>query len=36
MDARGLASLPLVEGTVRGSMDLLAQWTFEVDKVIVY
>ena len=36
MDARGLASLPLVEGTVRGSMDLLAQWTLEVDRVIVY
>lgn len=36
MDARGLASLPLVEGTVRGSMDLLAQWTMEADKVLVY
>ena len=36
MDARGLASLPLVEGVVRGSMDLLAQWTLEVDKVVVY
>ena len=36
MDARGLASLPLVEGAVRGSMDLLAQWTLEADKVIVY
>jgi len=36
MDARGLASLPLVEGTVRGSMDLLAEWTMEADKVIVY
>jgi sulfur relay (sulfurtransferase) complex TusBCD TusD component (DsrE family) len=36
MDARGLASLPLVEGTIRGSMDLLAQWTLEADKVIVY
>jgi sulfur relay (sulfurtransferase) complex TusBCD TusD component (DsrE family) len=36
MDARGLASLPLVEGTVRGSMEMLAQWTMESDKVIVY
>jgi sulfur relay (sulfurtransferase) complex TusBCD TusD component (DsrE family) len=36
MDARGLASLPLVEGALRGSMDLLAQWTMEADKVIVY
>jgi sulfur relay (sulfurtransferase) complex TusBCD TusD component (DsrE family) len=36
MDARGLASLPLVEGVTRGSMDLLAQWTLEVDKVVVY
>jgi len=36
MDARGLASLPLVDGTVRGSMDLLAEWTMEADKVVVY
>jgi sulfur relay (sulfurtransferase) complex TusBCD TusD component (DsrE family) len=36
MDARGLASLPLVEGALRGTMDLLAQWTMEADKVIVY
>jgi uncharacterized protein involved in oxidation of intracellular sulfur len=36
MDARGLASLSLVEGVERGSMDLLAQWTLEADKVIVY
>jgi len=36
MDARGLASLPLIEGTLRGSMDLLAQWTMEADKVLIY
>jgi sulfur relay (sulfurtransferase) complex TusBCD TusD component (DsrE family) len=36
MDARGLASLALIEGTTRGSMDILAQWTMEADKVIVY
>jgi sulfur relay (sulfurtransferase) complex TusBCD TusD component (DsrE family) len=36
MDARGLASLPLVEGTSRASLDVLAQWTLEADKVIVY
>jgi len=36
MDARGLASLPLIDGAVRGSMDLLAEWTLEADLVIVY
>jgi len=36
MDARGLASLPLIEGAIRGSMDLLAQWTLEAEKVVVY
>ena len=36
MDARGLASLPLIEGAARGSMDLLAEWTVEADLVIVY
>lgn len=36
MDARGLASVPLVEGAVRGSVALLAEWTMEVDKVLVY
>jgi sulfur relay (sulfurtransferase) complex TusBCD TusD component (DsrE family) len=36
MDARGLASLPLVEGAERGSLELLAAWTLEADKVIVY
>jgi len=36
MDARGLASLPLIDGTVRGSMDLLAEWTMEADKVLIY
>jgi len=36
MDARGLASLPLVAGVERGNMDLLAAWTLQADKVIVY
>ena len=36
MDARGLASLPLIDGAVRGSMDMLAEWTLEADLVIVY
>ena len=36
MDARGLASVPLVDGVVRGSIDLLAEWTLEVDKIVVY
>jgi sulfur relay (sulfurtransferase) complex TusBCD TusD component (DsrE family) len=36
MDARGLASLALIDGAVRGSMDILAEWTMQADKVIVY
>jgi sulfur relay (sulfurtransferase) complex TusBCD TusD component (DsrE family) len=36
MDARGLASLPLVDGATRGSMDVLAEWTLEADKVLIY
>jgi sulfur relay (sulfurtransferase) complex TusBCD TusD component (DsrE family) len=36
MDARGLASLPLIEGVTRGSMDVLAEWTLEADQVLVY
>lgn len=36
MDARGLASVPLVEGTTRASMDVLGEWTMEADHVIVY
>ncbi len=36
MDARGLASLPMIDGTVRGSLDLLAEWTMEADKVLIY
>jgi len=36
MDARGLASLSLIAGVERGSMNLLAKWTLEVDKVVVY
>lgn len=36
MDARGLASVPVVEGAVRASMEVLAQWTVEADKVLIY
>lgn len=36
MDARGLASVPLVPGAVRASLDVLAEWTVEADKVVVY
>jgi sulfur relay (sulfurtransferase) complex TusBCD TusD component (DsrE family) len=36
MDARGLASVSVVEGAVRGSLDVLAEWTLEVDKVLIY
>ena len=36
MDARGLASSPLVEGAQRSSKELLVQWTLEADNVLVY
>ena len=36
MDARGLASLPLVEGVEHGNMDLLAAWTLQAERMIVY
>lgn len=36
MDARGLASVTMVEGTTRASLDVLGEWTMEADKVIVY
>ncbi|HTT09756.1 MAG TPA: DsrE family protein [Burkholderiaceae bacterium] len=36
MDARGLAAERLVEGTHRGSMDELADWTLWADKVMVF
>lgn len=36
MDARGLAESELVGGTRRGSMELLAAWTAEADRVLVF
>jgi len=36
MDARGLKAETLAEGTRRSSMDELAAWTQEADKVIVF
>jgi uncharacterized protein involved in oxidation of intracellular sulfur len=36
MDARGMAEERLIEGAVRGSMDLLAGWTEAADKVLVF
>ena len=36
MDARGITSEELVEGTHRSTLDQLAQWTASADKVIVF
>ena len=36
MDARGITSEELVEGTKRSTLDELALWTAEADKVIVF
>lgn len=36
MDARGIPEERLVEGAVRGSMDLLTEWTKAADKVLVF
>lgn len=36
MDARGLTEAELVEGTKRSTLEQLAQWTVEADKVLVF
>jgi len=36
MDARGLAAERLVEGAARGTMDQLATWSREADRVFVF
>lgn len=36
MDARGLTEEMLAEGAQRSSMDELAEWTFEAEKVITF
>jgi len=35
-DARGIKSLSLLEGSQIGTMSLLAQWTIDSDKVMVF
>lgn len=35
-EARGVKSLPLLEGAEVGTMGQLAQWTVETDKVLVF
>jgi len=36
IDARGIAEGELAEGAARGSMDQLAEWTTEADRVLVF
>lgn len=36
VDARGLADAAWVEGATRGTIDQLADWTVEADKVLVF
>jgi uncharacterized protein involved in oxidation of intracellular sulfur len=36
MDARGIGEAELIEGTHRGSMDELTEWTMWADKVITF
>jgi sulfur relay (sulfurtransferase) complex TusBCD TusD component (DsrE family) len=36
MDARGITADALVKGAMRGSMDLLTDWTVAADKVLVF
>ena len=35
-DARGITSLPLIEGIEIGTLPLLAQWTLATDKVLTF
>lgn len=36
IDARGLATLPLIDGVERSTMGELAQWTVEADNVFTF
>ena len=36
MDARGMSEERLVEGAMRGTMDILTEWTKGADKVLVF
>lgn len=35
-DARGISTLPLIEGIEIASLPLLAQWTLQADKVLTF
>jgi len=35
-EARGIKSLPLIEGVNVGTMSILAQWTVDADKTLVF
>lgn len=35
-EARGIKSLPLIEGVNIGTMSILAKWTVDADKVLVF
>ena len=36
MDARGLTGAELIEGSRRGTLEELADWTLQADKVLVF
>lgn len=36
MDARGIAAAELTDGTRRGTLDELAEWTSWADRVLVF
>ena len=36
MDARGLTEGELIEGSRRGTLEELADWTLQADKVMVF
>ncbi len=36
MDARGIADADLVQGALRGTLDLLTEWTEGAEKVLVF
>ncbi len=36
MEARGIGSEMLVEGVLRGSMDMMGDWTLAADQVLVF
>lgn len=36
IDARGIAEADLTQGAVRGSMEQLASWTAESERVLVF